>query len=228
MRSTKIFLTGAAIMLAALVNTANAQFSKGEIVVTGGAGFSASGLYVRVISSALEMAAGSKFNVTNTPALLGSIDYGITKNFSVGGAYSYQSFTFNFQEVPYVTVQGRDTIGTWKDKLMRSNAGIRLLFHTSAGGPEGDGPEGTGFDMYGGMRIGYLVWNYKSYNTDPDYPLNTFYDQVKAFRKRPTFQLVGGARYFFTENIGINAEVALGAPYFAMAGVNFKFGTAQE
>lgn len=222
MKFTRILLTGTAIVFASYVQTANAQTRKGELVVTAGAGQSASGIIVNGATKLFRLAPNSIIEVNKIPVIVGNADYGITNVFSLGVSYAYQSFSIRFTDVPYSS----DTTGTWKDKLTRTNAGIRILFHTNPSKNEND--DGTGFDLYGGLRIGYKNWSYKTGNTNPDYIVNEVYESLSFFRSRPTVQILGGARYFFTPNLGINGELSIGAPYFAMIGINYKLATAKE
>jgi hypothetical protein len=44
----------------------------------------------------------------------------------------------------------------------------------------------------------------------------------------PQVQLIAfGLRGYLTENIGLNGELALGSPYFASVGINFRFSGRQ-
>jgi outer membrane protein W len=70
------------------------------------------------------------------------------------------------------------------------------------------------------LRIGYQTWAVSNDSNDPFYIDG---DEAIEVLSRPTVQPLLGARYFFTENIGVNLELGLGSPYVAMVGANFRF-----
>jgi hypothetical protein len=69
------------------------------------------------------------------------------------------------------------------------------------------------------LRLGYTNWNVSSTSTDPDYDPNSvftgggFAPQVILF----------GFRGYFTENIGLNSELTVGAPHYFSIGLNYRF-----
>lgn len=73
-------------------------------------------------------------------------------------------------------------------------------------------------DLYGGLSLGYYNW---SNNRDNWYGVDPYYDSGFAAR------LQTGARYFFTENFGVNTELFVEHNSFSAggfkAGVTYKF-----
>lgn len=74
-------------------------------------------------------------------------------------------------------------------------------------------------DVYAAVKAGYYNRSFGMITNDPTYVLNLSLSDPIAFR------LEIGMRYFFTENIGINANFGFpGGPLLA-AGISFKFGS---
>lgn len=203
-----IAATAFAVILTALTpGKAIAQKYQGQMNATAGASFSLTGLFVNAVLDAVDGAGG--VNTSSLPGLNVMFDYGVSDRFSVGGAYYYQSFTSNFSS--YVDTNGVTQNGDFKVALVRQNPAVRLLFHF------GDNDD---LDTYAGARIGYTLWSVRS-----DVPANSGADfDVDAVRSAIRPQGLFGMRYFFTENIGANVELAVGAPYFMMIGLNARFG----
>lgn len=207
---TPVFVFLFSILLTISPNKSFSQTEKGQVVLTGGAGTSLVGLLFNAITNPANKVQG-EVEFKSTPALLGMIDYGIAKRFSLGFAFSYQSFSGTYSNYSYTNSNGIRVIGTFKDKLTRMNYAIRPLFHL------GNNEE---LDLYIGPRIGFTKWDYTTNNADPYY--NGDYDGG-AFSDRVRVQVLFGVRYFFNEHIGINGELAIGTPYYMMGGINFKF-----
>src|ERR1700690_3444869 len=75
-------------------NSASAQNEKGASVVTAGAGASLVGLLFSAIKNTVNRQSGASVNITSTPAILAMYDYAIADKFSLGAAFSYQTFGF--------------------------------------------------------------------------------------------------------------------------------------
>lgn len=181
-------------------NNADAQKYKGESVVTLGAGYSFVGALFDAVST----------DATAAPAILVMYDYAIGDKFTLGAAFSYQSMGYSFDNTYYSTANVPMT-EVVEFKYARMNFGIRPLFHFG---------NNDDMDWYTGLRIGYQTWAVSNDSNDPFYIDG---DEAIEVLSRPTVQPLLGARYFFTENIGVNLEVGLGSPYVAMVGANFRF-----
>jgi hypothetical protein len=74
------------------------------------------------------------------------------------------------------------------------------------------------FDMYGLISGGYRGTSYSFTTSDPSGKTNATYDPIFPFG----IKLGLGMRYFFTDNLGIQTEFALGTPLLS-GGLCFKF-----
>ncbi|MEO6883355.1 MAG: outer membrane beta-barrel protein [Bacteroidia bacterium] len=209
MKKTSSLFIGVAIACFSLFGSqkANAQKEAGQSVVTVGAGQSLVGSLFTIASS------NGNSNLSSTPAILAMYDYGISDKFSLGGAFSYQSFSSSYTNSSYTyTNSNGQTVyeSSWSDKITRMNYAVRALFHFG---------ENKDFDPYFGVRLGFTNWSASTTNTDPNY--NNYGVGIKTLFAP---QVLFGVRYFFTPLIGVNAEAAIGSPYFIAGGVNFRFG----
>ena len=180
-------------------------------VVTGGAGFSLAGLLFSVVQRAGNSIPGSDFSLAHTPVIVGNFDYVFKHRFSLGASYTYQSFSLSYTNYQYNS-NGVQLLGTWKDKITRANYAVRPIFHF------GDKED---LDPYLGVRLGFTQWAYKSTNPDPYYSTGDFYGS--KFSPGIKFQAFFGVRYYFTDMIGFNAELAIGPTYYSMLGLSAKF-----
>jgi hypothetical protein len=207
------FIIAVAVMLLAGViapKQASAQKYQGQSVVTGGVGFSVVGLFLGLVDNALD--AATDIRSTKTPVLLGAYDYGVSDRFSIGVGYTYQSLTLKYDG--YYVNGDLDSLkqGSFTDRLTRQNFGLRPMFHF------GDNDD---LDIYAGLRVSFVRWSYTS--NRPDIAGNWASD-ILGGASPVKAQALFGMRYFFTENLGFNTELAIGPSYFAMIGINARFG----
>ncbi|MDQ3108321.1 MAG: outer membrane beta-barrel protein [Bacteroidota bacterium] len=190
--------------------TANAQKAKGQVVVTGGVGYSLVGILLNAIQDGANTSGDVKS--TKTPVIFGSADYGITDRFSVGACYTYQGISVKYSSYTTTDTAGNNVtiVGDFSDRLTRQSIGIRPLFHF------GDSED---LDLFVGARFSYVFWNYNSSrdNFDSSDLLSGFGSPIK-----PQFLL--GMRYFFVPTVGFNAEFAIGPTYFMAFGISARFG----
>lgn len=133
-------------------------------------------------------------------------DYGIAESFSIGAAFSYQSWTFGYNEYTKDSVTYK---GDFKDRASRINFGIRPLFHFGSN---------ENLDTYVGARLSFTQWSYISDSQNDK-------SESDIFGANPIkFQALFGMRYFANDFIGFNMEFAVGPTYFAMFGLNLRFG----
>jgi len=165
-------------------NEINAQQEAGEVVISAGAGYS---LISRLIT------VGS--NASSIPPIYLNVDYGVTENFSIGLAGSYNSFSY-------------DDIDIFGDPLSvtgtRNNIAARALFHF------GDNPK---LDQYAGLRAGMTLWGYQDSDNIAEENLNL---NVSSFR------VLYGLRAYLTDNLAVNFEVGLGSPYIFNGGIAYR------
>jgi len=212
MKKTSTIILAASVLSLSLFNSEKAFAQKGAdappSVITAGAGWSLVGALFSTLGSGIPDS--SDFSYHQTPVILGSYDYYFSSKFSIGAAYSFQSFTTEYTNYGYTGTAGAQYYGTWKNTLKRQNFAIRPLFHF------GSGEE---IDPYFGLRLGYTQWSSTTTNPDPAY--DSF--ESISIGTPIKVQVLFGARYWVADFLGINAEVAIGSPYFAMMGVNFRF-----
>lgn len=156
------------------------------------------GSVISLFTDDLETVDEDGIDVSRTPVIHASYDYQINDWFSAGGSASFQNFS----------VKSNDG----NVDVDRFNVGVRGLFHY------GSNPN---LDMYSGVRVGLNIWN------------PTFKAATEEFKEDfeadfsgvlPSIQFVAfGLRGYFTQNFGLNMEVALGAPYYFTVGVNYRF-----
>ena len=200
----KIFLS--VIIFISFFSETQAQAQKRKepkkTVFTVNAGISLAGSLIR----ASDLSTDAAYSSNVFPVVQISADYYFAPKISVGAAGSYQLMIINYTD--YGT-----TNYSFTAKIQRTNVGIRGLFHYV---------NKKHIDLYSGIRFGITNWNLELTEDIPDYepfeyiPLKNgtlFSAQLVAF----------GVRTYFTPFLGINIELAVGAPHFLSAGLNLRF-----
>jgi hypothetical protein len=136
--------------------------------------------------------------------LIANYDYGIASKFSLGAAFSYQQMTLEYKD----TDTSNNQTFNYKDKLSRTNVGLRPLFHFG---------ENENLDTYFGFRLSMTFWDHSSNNPRVTGSSTDIWNSGKL-----RFQALFGARYFFNDFLGFNGEVAIGPPYYAAMGLNLR------
>ncbi len=177
-----------------------AQNTKGEITLSGGAGY---GFISSIFKLANNVKASGPFN--------GHLEFCLADNASLGAAYSHQTFSYEDEWT-------RDTLKLQVNvNATRVNYGLRGLYHFPGGN--------TKSTFYGGVRLGFTVWNY---SFDANLQEGQYEKNVPFRLNFPSAQLLVGYRYFFLPFVGLNAEIGVGnAPYFVHAGLTFRFNSSQ-
>lgn len=207
-----LIIAGAAIFMTVLTPThVQAQKYLGQTVVGTNAGFSLVGALLTTTFNAADRVVG--LNASVTPGISSTVDVGLAPRFSIGGAYFFQ--TAKAEWTQYTDTAGYVQTGDYNLRLTRHNFGIRALFHF------GDNDD---FDPYFGLRLGMSRWTYKT--NVPGADIVELFDP-RVFRNRVLPQALFGVRYFFLPFLGVNAEMAIGFPYYLSAGINFRFGGLQ-
>lgn len=175
------------------------------MVVTAGAGWSLIGALFSVSDVSGEV------STSVSPVIHASFDYGLTKNMSIGAAFGYQRGVATISDYEYYNSANQLVTENFEWKVSILNIGARALFHYG---------RSEDFDMYSGVRFSYLSVNSEYETNDTSFDGDAF-DKLSGVG----FQLVAfGARGYFTPNLGFNAELAFGSPYFVMGGLNYRFG----
>lgn len=159
-----------------------------------------------------------------TPVMQLSYTYMLGKRFGFGGAVAYQKF---YLDLLPLDAQSSAAIMN----VNRTNFTVHAKFYYI---------NNKRFDLYSGVRLGGTFWNgnisfqqlydYLSKIIPPIVPesfsnnmLSKIVPSKVKFAK--TFfsgQFNFGADVFFTNNIGVKMELAVGAPYWALAGLNIR------
>lgn len=184
---------------------ANAQRAQNEVVISAGLGYSISQALLKGALNA-SLKAADLNEVKAIPIINGMVDYGVTENFSIGGAYSFHQW--NWQD-EYTDSLGVTTAGNVN--IARHNIGGRGLFHFGSN---------EKVDMYAGARVGYSLWRLKAD------AVNTEGESASEFNAPSgifSVQALFGARAYFNDFIGANVEIGVGtAPYFVAGGLSFR------
>lgn len=148
----------------------------------------------------LSVGAGSGFFMLKS-SFNATYDYAFVNKFSIGLGATYTDF-------------GHSPEGN----LSRTNIGVRSLFHFG---------EKPNWDIYTGLRLGASIWSGSgsySYHLGPVRDLFT----IKGGSTIPTAQVLVGARYMVLDWIGINSELALGAPYLFSIGLSANINNTSK
>lgn len=179
------------------------QNTQGQSVVTAGAGWSLLGAIFSVADGV------SDTQTKVTPVIHGSFDYAITDNMSFGAAIGYQKATISYDDYEYFNADNVLVSEDFDWTISRLNIGARALFHYG---------KKENFDMYSGLRFGYQNFSSKYDTNDPSFKAD-FKGGAMGMQL-----ILFGARGYFNDHIGFNAELAVGSPYFVMGGLNYRFG----
>jgi len=193
-------------------STANAQGDAGEHVFTLDAGFSVTG---GLIEAVFETGIDSNGNVTNNPinggpAIVLGYDFGLSERWSIGAILTTQGWSGTDQNT-YFDANNNTVTEEISFNLRRNNFSIVPRLHYG---------NGDNIDLYSGIRIGYVFWTSKIESNDPAYSILD--DYASGVGRLNVGIVPFGARFYVTDNIGINFETALGAPYMFGAGLNYK------
>ena len=150
-------------------------------------------------------------SVQNLNHIGGRFEYMLSEKFGIGLEYTYARATAKYID-SYPNGSGGVSSGSFTDAFVKQRALLRMAFHFG---------ESDKLDPYFCFGGGYKNLKYTSDN------LNYTQAEIKAlsagFNPIPVaIRVGGGVRYFFTENIGVNAEIGFGGP-LVQVGVSAKF-----
>lgn len=167
-----------------------------------------------IVNSAIDAVAavGESVDKKGTPSLQLTFDYGLTKWFSIGAAFSTQNIGFESTGgMVFDTITLTNIANDYTAKFTRTSIALRPLFHYA---------NNDKLDLYSGLRIQYFIANYSDDSLDPD---------TESLLDLPTKTGIGvgivpfGARYYITDNIGLGTEINIGRPYVVNFSVNARF-----
>lgn len=168
----------------------------------------------------------SSGNASNFPQINIAYDRGINKWFSIGGAVSYNKGSMDLKNVVY---KKTENLGDVKLNVSRITIGARALFHYG---------NANRVDMYSGVRLGVGIWGVNASSSAVDGKLDEVFNEaggsgiwrtvlgnkLRGGFVMPQVQVIlFGLRGYITESIGLNGELAVGSPYFASIGINYRF-----
>ena len=146
----------------------------------------------------------------SAPAIQVNYDYYFSSWFTLGAAFSVQ-----FMGIEYTDYYDDFSADTWNHKtnVTRLNIGTRALFHYANEGR---------MDLYSGLRLGLTNWNVSTNNASTSYDPSQDITFSEGIVFAPQLILFG-AQGYFTDNIGANFELTVGAPHFFSIGLNYRF-----
>ncbi|MFZ4544391.1 MAG: hypothetical protein ACOYOA_10105 [Saprospiraceae bacterium] len=170
---------------------------------------------------------------SNTATFQIAYDRSLVKWFSAGAALSYNGAKYAYDGLEY---KGQK-LGTVALNANRTTLGARLLFHYF---------NNANWDFYSGGRIGVGIWTGRlslevadgleeelTAKIDenlkgivPRFIRNRLVNNlgVRSGFVAPQVQFIPiGVRAHLNNNLGIGAELALGSPYYASFGINYRF-----
>ncbi len=174
------------------------------------AGYSLTGAIITSASDAIDGLGEDDLNVSGTPALQVTFDYGLTDWLSVGVAGAFQTFSFKADDYTFFDDAGMSITENASARSTRMSFALRTLFHY---GNKGD------LDLYSGLRLQRVQWSSSVDSADPNFGLGDDLDGGRFGIGIVPF----GLRYYFTEMIGAGFEIMWGAPYVASLNVNARF-----
>ena len=172
----------------------------------------------------------SSGKAANFPQLNFAYDYGVNQWFSIGGAVSYNKASLDLKDVVY---NKTEKLGDIKLGVSRVTIGARALFHYG---------NANRMDMYSGVRLGVGIWAVNANSSALDDNIDKVFKEAGGggiwrnilgnklgggFAMPQVQVILFGLRGYITENLGINGELAVGSPYFASIGLNYRIGSRQ-
>jgi opacity protein-like surface antigen len=126
----------------------------------------------------------------------------------LGAEFGYSSLKVGWTIEDYNFSTGKTDLYTYEYKFSTIRAMVRANFHFL---------KVPNFDMYGLVSMGYRQTTFNFTTTDPYFTGSSFKSPI-PFGLKPGL----GMRYFFTDNIGLNIEIAAGTPVMG-GGLSLRF-----
>ncbi len=168
----------------------------------------------------LGLGVGNTFIYTGATNILPLInlsgEYGITDDIGLGLflGYSGATQTYNYgynKSGGYYTYQDRYR---WNFFIV----GVRSAYHFNNLLKLSDTKLGDKVDIYAGLMLGYNIATYSYTSTDPGHPANSYSSSRYG---GIAWNVFGGARFMFTEKVGVFGELGYGVSVFN-GGLTFK------
>jgi hypothetical protein len=155
-------------------------------------------------------------NYRNMPPISASLDYGVTKNISVGAYLAFAAATWRNYYWEYCNSGNGVGNKYYVSDTYRWNyyiLGVRGAFHFA------EFIDNDKIDLYAGLMLGDNI-AHSSWTTDSPCPDHGYY-WTGSSQGGFIFSGFAGCRYRFTEKVGAFAELGYGISYLNL-GVNFK------
>ncbi len=154
-----------------------------------------------------QLNAGLGFSGWGTPVFVG-LDFGVGSNFTLGGEFSYRSYSNNYN-------YGYNNNYEYNYSIIGLGGNINYHFNQVFDLP-------SKWDLYAGASLNYYIWNnsYKYKGTDSNNVFNPNYANTSGVG----FGLQAGVRYFFNNHWAINLETGGGSIFGGKIGLTYKFG----
>lgn len=162
------------------------------------------------VADRLDVAEAVEVDVT--PSLQLAYDYFYTDKISLGLALAFQHIGVTYRN--YTFDDGGETItDDYGTQLRRINISARGLYWYN--------PESK-FKLYSGLRLGFSNWSADTNVPDPTYDPDQFINIALGANFAPQLILLG-TDIGLSTHLHLSAELAIGAPYFAAAGVSYTW-----
>ncbi len=148
--------------------------------------------------------------VSQSPVISGSYEYGVTKlgpgTLGLGAQLAYQGASYSYSD-------GIGDTYSWKGTSFLF--GVRGVYHP-------DFLQGDKYDVYGALQLSYVDRSASASETGPN---AGFYNFSGAAASSFYPYIIIGGRYYFTNNIGVWAELGYSLAYLNL-GLSIKFGSS--
>ena len=206
MRKIKFLLLTTLCLLMFTKNMSSQVVKQGQVVVNGYYGIN---VFTAVLRAAYYQNSSTQqnFAIKGFGPIGGYVEYMMTDKIGIGidGYYANTSITWNEQDYD---ANNNPIVYSYKVSIPRVGVLARANFHFS---------DSDVFDAYGIVAMGMKNVSYNATSTNP------LYVPVSAPGLIPVAMKLGvGFRYFFTDDFGLNGEMALGTPLLA-GGLSIKF-----
>jgi len=146
------------------------------------------------------------FKVTGIGPAGMRVEYLLADRFGIGVDFIYNTLGASWTDIDSTTANNY----TYETKMARTRIHMRFNYHLMASSED--------VDLYLGLGAGTNARKWTTKTTDPNYEDTSSSGALLPFSMRVAF----GVRYYFTENIGLNSEIAIGGPLMCV-GVSIKF-----
>jgi hypothetical protein len=135
-------------------------------------------------------------------------EYMISDKIGLGGEVGYSKTSVSYNET-FTDYMGNSSTYNYQWNFSTIRAMVRLNIHFF---------QNDKFDIYYLTSMGYRATSFSFSTNEPNYGASVSFKSPIPFGIKPGL----GFRFFFTKNIGLNLEMAIGTPIIG-GGLSFKF-----